>query len=294
MAGLAVALVTGCDGPVAIGLSDEQVYATHREVEVGFRGDDGAVLSGTLMLPLGRGPFPAAVWHFGSGPWTRVTYEGSQIPRWLGSGVAVLTYDKRGVGLSQGECCSVGAPGALERLGGDVLSGVRAIAAHPDVDAAAIGAFGFSQGGWVVPVAAARGGNVEVAWLVIGSGPTVTLGEELLYSALAGEPECRRSGLSDEEIDARLAAAGPSGFDPLPYLRTLTQPGLWIYGERDESIPVRQSVAILADLIAQGKPFETIVIPTANHRWVLDGDPCQATGPTQDMVPTILDWILSR
>lgn len=43
------------------------------------------------------GPGPAVVFHFGSNRWTRAPYDGTGIPLWVANGVAVLSYDKRGV-----------------------------------------------------------------------------------------------------------------------------------------------------------------------------------------------------
>ncbi len=277
--------------PAPLGLGDELTFDTHREVEVGWEGDDGAVLSGTLFLPKDRGIYAAIIWHFGSNKWTRSPFDNSAANRWLNQGIAVLTYDKRGVGRSQGECCPFADEGYFPLLGGDVLSGVRLISQHPEIDATKVGAFGFSQGGWVLPVAAAESDG-DIAFTIIGSGPTVTLGEELLYSALTGENECQLSGRSLEEIAQILEDDGPSLFDPLPYLQQMGNPGLWIYGENDLSVPIPQSTAILEELINEGrKPFSYIVIPDANHGWVVDGGICASGGDIVDMLPQIFAWI---
>ncbi len=95
---------------------------------------------------------------------------------------------------------------------------------HAEVHPAGAGLWGFSQGGWIVPLAAAILRDF-VAFTVIGSGPTVSLGEELLHRALTGDPDCVPSGLSAAEIERRLDSAGPSGFDPRASLETMTAPG---------------------------------------------------------------------
>ena len=56
---------------------------------------------------------------------------------------------------------------------------------------------------------------------------------------LTGEGRAPDPGLSDAEIARRLGEYdGAHGFDPVPSLRALDVPALWLLGERDRSIPV--------------------------------------------------------
>lgn len=287
----------GCDdpaGPVPLGWGEPRVFNTHREIDLGFRGDDGAVLAGTLLLPLGSGPHPAVVFHFGSNRWTRMTWAEGGPRWWVRNGIAVFTYDKRGVGRSEGECCPWRDPDYFPLLGGDVAAAARAVAARPDIRDDRVGAWGFSQGGWIVPVAAVRAEGA-LAFTIIGSGPAVTLEEELLFSELTGENDCRESGLSPEEIESRLDAAGPGGFDPAPWLEAMTVPGLWIYGGLDRSVPVDRSVRNLEAIRdSLGKDFTTVVIPDLNHSWIRDGGICQEEGEGGIDGGIILDWLGQR
>jgi pimeloyl-ACP methyl ester carboxylesterase len=270
------------------------VYANRREIEVGFASSDGVVLSGTLILPVGGDvPYPAVVMHFGSDRWTRATYEGSNLAFWIDNGIAILTYDKRGVGRSQGRCCPWQSPGYFPLLGRDVVAGVRIAKQHAEIDPVRVGAWGFSQDGWVVPAGAAQAPG-EIAWMIIGSGPAVSLGEELLYSSLSGENDCRDSVLADEAIDVQLDAAGPSGFDPRPVLASLTTPGFWIYGGLDRSLPVRRSVRVLDGVRALGRDVESVVIPDLNHVWIQNGGICQFTGPGGLDGLVIATWLWPR
>ncbi len=267
----------------------ERVYSTHREVDVTFRSVDGAVLAGTLMLPLAHGRYPAIVFHNGSDRWTRSPY--ANVAGLIELRMAVLTYDKRGVGESEGTCCPFSEPGYFPLLAQDVLAGVRRIAQHEDVRADLVGLFGFSQGGWVVPIAAADAPG-DVAFTIIGSGPAVSLGEELLFSRLTGEDTCQPSGRSPEEIEAALAAAGPSGFEPRPYLEGMQKPGLWIYGGLDLSVPVDRSVGRLNEIReALGRDFTVVVVPDLNHNWIPNGALCQTEGPDWDDGQVIVPWL---
>jgi pimeloyl-ACP methyl ester carboxylesterase len=294
---LTVLGVVGCESdptaPVPLGFGEEVRLPSRREIEVGFRSADGIVLSGTLILPLdGSGPWPAIVMHFGSDRWTRATY-GAGLRFWIDNGIAVLTYDKRGVGKSQGECCPWKSPGYFPLLAEDVAAAARTVKTHPEIDGSRVGAWGFSQGGWVVPLAASIAPEA-IAWMIIGSGPAVSLGEELLYSQLTGDDACQPSGLAADEIERQLDEAGPSGYDPRPVLGGLATPGYWIYGALDTSVPVARSVRVLDSLRTLGRPFDSIVIPRLNHVWIRDGGMCQSTGQGGVEGEVIASWLWPR
>lgn len=290
---LTIALSLKCKGPSEpdLGFDEERLFSDHKEVDVFYESSDGTILGGTLFLPIAPGPHPAIVFHFGSGHWTRVDYSGSGVPNWIGQGIAVLSYDKRGVGQSGGECCPLDFP----LLANDILSGLHMLQTHADIDSKNIGIWGFSQGGWIVPIAAASSPE-DVAFTIIGSGPTVTVGEESLYSQLTGDDlQCTPTGLSQEEIDRRLEAAGPSGFNPIPFLENMSNPGLWLYGANDTSVPVKQSIAILEDVRDSfQKNFTFIVFQNANHCLIEGGIMCQTEGPFVDALTPTFEWLSLR
>ena len=103
-----------------------------------------------------------------------------------------------------GEYTGIG-PANSERmfdlLAQDALAGVEALARRDDIDPARIGIFGVSQAGWIAPLAASR--SNQVAFVVLLSGPAVTVGEEIAYSKVAGEDPGSLQGLTDDEIAAK-------------------------------------------------------------------------------------------
>jgi len=273
-----------CDAP-PVTFGAKRVLSDRQEVEVHFT-CAGAALAGTLTLPKGAGPHPALVWVHGSGDGGRLTYHGAPLVRTLvRSGLAVLSYDKRGVGESQGVCCP-GDDDHFNLLAADVVGAVNALRSRPDIDRKQIGLLGASQAGWIVPVAVARSHH-RVAFTALVDAPTTTTGEERLYSRLAGED--KPGTLSPQkkvEIARRLK---PSGFDPAPFLKQMTVPGLWLYGGQDKSIPAEKSAAILDELRkTQAKDFTVRVFPNAGHG-LLDVPP---TDPKA--LPAIVAWILTR
>lgn len=244
---------------------------------------DGVTLAGTLALPRWReSPFPAAVVVQGSGTvsrWAYWSYARHLVP----AGMAVLIYDKRGVGASAGttpmspvwkieDIANCGQ--RFETLADDALAGVALLKSRKDIDGRKIGLAGISQAGWIMPLAASRSG--DVAFIVSVSGPAVSCGMEDWYSQLTGEyraypkfqaPAPYAEGeLSDDEIERKLHDyTGPPGFDPVPVVASLRIPSLWLLGGRDRSVPTARSVANLEQLIAAGAPVELRVYPDGDH-----------------------------
>ncbi len=133
----------------------------------------GVTLAGTLTLPQGRGPFPAAILITGSGAQDRdETIFGHRLFAVLADyltrhGIAVLRYDDRGIGRSTGRFA--GATSA--DFATDANAAFAFLAARPELDRRAIGYIGHSEGGMVGPIAASD--NPNVAYLVLLAGPGV-------------------------------------------------------------------------------------------------------------------------
>jgi dienelactone hydrolase len=245
---------------------------------------NGAVLAGTLTLPTGPGPHPAAVWVHASGEAPRLTYAGAPLVQALiQAGVAVLSYDKRGVGASQGRCCP-GDSGHFNLLAADADGALHALATRPDIDPDRLGFIGASQAGWVVPLAVARADR-PVRFTALADAPVVSHGQEQLYSRLTGEEGGDPSGLPEHTVLRRVRQAGPSGFQPLPFLQAMTGPGLWLFGGRDRSQPTALDLEVLAMLHATGHDFTTRVFPHADHG-LLDVPPTDSQA-----LLTLVGWV---
>lgn len=249
----ALLVVAGCGGsPTA---------PTSLESTEGFFESQGVRLSYALDLPEGRGPFPAVVLGHGSGRTTKDEARDLAL-RLVGRGFAVLRYDKRGVGLSGGSYSGVSLQNStrmLPELAGDLQAAARFAAARPEIDARRVGLMGASQAGWIIPHAAA--GAPEVAFVVLLSGPTVSIGQHFFFANL-----CADLSRPVEEAEAQLPSYdGPAGFDPRADLQAMTQPGLWLFGAEDRLVPARTSAAIVEGLAREGKPFRALVYPGASH-----------------------------
>jgi len=225
-------------------------------------------LTGMLVLPRWKpGPFPAVVVVHGSGNvrWQDLkSYARHLAP----AGMAVLLFDKRGVGGSSGEHRVISVEESEEQLNllaGDVVAAVEFLALHELVDADHIGLMGTSQAGWIMPLAAAK--CEQVAFLVAISAPAVTYGQEIYYSQLTGDEPGIDEPLDDAAIDARMQAfAGPHGYDPVPVLRDLSVPSLWLLGGRDRSVPTSLSARTLEALQKNdGCPIDLELYADGDH-----------------------------
>jgi pimeloyl-ACP methyl ester carboxylesterase len=165
--------------------------------EVSYETSGGIKLAGTLTLPRGPGPFPAAIMITGSGPQDRDEALMGHKPFLVIAdyltrrGIAVLRLDDRGVGGSTGNSTRE----TLDDMAGDVLSGVGFLKGRKEIDARHIGVIGHSEGGIVGPAAAVRSPDIAFVIMLAGTG---VVGTEVLK--LQGEAVIRASGGSDQKV----------------------------------------------------------------------------------------------
>ncbi|HXF81545.1 MAG TPA: alpha/beta fold hydrolase [bacterium] len=282
----------------------------------------GATLAGTLVRPRGAGPFPAVVVISGSGPVRGNGGRRFPIYRLIADhlaarGIAVLLYDKRGVGGSTGTWKRETFAGRAD----DVAALIGWLGRRGGIDRRRIGLIGHSQGAYVAPLVAHR---APVAFIVMLAGPAESVrAQALTYEAV----EASRRGLSAAAVRARVrrldlilraaSALGPLcralgasyicyvvDYDPRPALTTLRVPVLALFGALDTQVPPdRNADALGAWLRAAGNDDVTIItLPRANH-WFAEAQ----EGTTREFlsegfvprfVPGFLDaqsaWILAR
>ena len=232
-----------------------------RERTVTFN-SDSTKLVGTLYQPRTGGMHPGMVVLHGSGRFPRRMYR-YWAQEFARLGFNVLVYDKRGVGASGGkyEGENNTSDENIEVLARDAANAVDVVASLPDTSRH-IGLFGVSQGGWIAPRAAQL--NPKVKFLVLHSGPVVSVRQQNLYEKLTDEGH-RPSGLTIDEAERQIATVQPSGFDPRETLAHLDVRALWIFGDHDQLVPVRTSIGSLNALAAQGKPFASRSLPGSDH-----------------------------
>ena len=278
-----------------------------RRVEIEEREDvrfsNGDIrLAGTLISP--NKAATALILVHGSGPENRefmLPFARFLIRR----GIAVLGYDKRGVGESTGDWNTA----SFEDLAGDVVAAFDYLKTRHDIDSGQIGLLGVSQAGWIVPIAAVRA--KDIAFLISISGAAVPAAETTIDQAqnemTAGgmraaavaqvvglmrlQYQFARTGQGwDEYAAARQTLSTRMGpppdtfpetpdhpywrfirrlyfYEPGPTLRQLQVPTLALFGELDNNIlPDKNKAAWDTALKAGGNRDYTLqILPKANH-----------------------------
>jgi dienelactone hydrolase len=124
---------------------------------------------------------------------------------------------------------------------------------------------------------------------VLISGPPVAWGLENAYSMMTRDGE--GADLPQAEIERRIAATAPSGFDPQPYIRDMKMPTLWMFGGNDQSIPARLCAAAIDTLRAEGHAnLERIFYEKGAHAlWETERGTMIETPLVKRYVPGFLD-----
>ena len=275
-----------------------------RQKEISFTSKE-ALLSGTLILPEGKGPYPAVVQVHGSGNQTRTEdFYRSRAYLLAKNGIAVLIYDRRGKGSSSGKDVT------MDLLAEDAVAAVNYLLTYEWIDKNSIGIIGFSQGGYVAPLAASK--SKDISFLVVGSAPGITPDEQNNFNVLN---RLKRQNVSTDSINyvkslrkdvssfqyfgtgdiqnieerihniqhakwfrQTLLPTPPLEkfdsaitsfllFDPLPVWQKIKIPCLLMWGEMDELVPAGQSKTDISIslILAGNKNFEARIFPGAGH-----------------------------
>lgn len=135
---------------------------------------DNIKLAATLTLPKGKENNPAVILIAGSGPNDRDETIFAHKPFWVladylsRQGIAVLRYDKRGVGESEGEYFMA----TTEDFAEDAEAAFNYLKNRKEIDPANIGLIGHSEGGVIAPMVAVRNSDLKFAVLMAGLGVT--------------------------------------------------------------------------------------------------------------------------
>ncbi len=292
---------------------------------------DGVHLEGTLTLPPGDGPHPAALLITGSGAQDRDETLAGHKPfavladHLTRKGIAVLRVDDRGVGGSTGSVSeSTGA--ALTR---DAQAGIERLRSHPRIDGTRVGVIGHSEGGALGPRVAAA--DRKIAFVVMMAGPGVA-GHEVVR--LQAVEIAKTSGASEAEqemvrqrqnatIDAIMAAgsleaareaataapgADPNAsrmvtpwfvdflkYDPAPTLKKVKCPVLVLNGELDLQVIPDQNLPPIEAALKRNKNVKVLRLPGLNHLFqtAKTGSPAEYAAIEETIAPAVLEEISS-
>lgn len=239
-----------------------------------LKAPDGTDVHGQLFLPAeSTGRRPAVVFVHGGPPrqmllgWHYMYYYANTyaMNQYLASrGFVVLSVNYRlgiGYGFEFHSPRDGGARGAGEYQ--DVLAAGRYLAARPDVDAARVGIWGGSYGGYLTALALGRNSDVFAAGVDLHGvhGRLSSPPEELQAAALVHD------GVTPAQIDEAMRVAWESS--PVAWVGSWKSPVLLIHGDDDRNVRVEQTVDLVQRLKAAGVPFEEMVIPDDIHDFLL-------------------------
>lgn len=176
---------------------DYEALHPFTEEEVTFQNGE-SIFSGTLAIPTDGDKHPAMILISGSGmtdrdenifgfkPFKMIAQHFAQ------HGIAVLRYDDRGAGKTEGKS---EVESTFAELAQDVEQAIDFLKKRPEIDAERIGLMGHSAGGVIAPLVASE--NSEVAFIILMAGTGVK-GEELLIEQV--DAILKANGVSDEDI----------------------------------------------------------------------------------------------
>lgn len=121
------------------------------------------------------------------------------------------------------------------------------------------------------------------------------------FSAFEGEitGEILRRPLWQFRIGYAFMGVGTSwGYEPVPVLRSLDVPMLWVLGGADREAPSEPTRSILADLQSEGRAIDIAYYPETDHgivRFDQDESGARETlGYAASYFPLIADWLTTR
>ena len=258
--------------------------ALYSEKHVYVHSSDSLLQHGIFFMPKHQEAkkIPCVVIGHGSAPSTleNVGYYTNLAKR---MGFAVLAYDKRGTGQSEGLYESFGverSQACFDLLSDDMSAFVNWAKAQPEVDTNRIGLLGGSQAGWIMPLTASKS---PVRFIIIGEGTPLSAGEENYFSSLTDD---RLDGpLTIAEADKKLQNfKGEKGFDSRAILSKVDASIMWIFGTQDPVIPVDASIRALEKM--QNPMHEIVVLKNGNHDFV-----DVTTNEPYDLLEHIKPWL---
>ena len=254
--------------------------------EVSFTAADGQKVFGQLFLPAIPGKHPGIIFVHG-GPfrqmllnWHYMDYYSNAyaVNQYLASrGFVVLSVNYR-CGIGYGHDFNFparwGPTGAAEYQ--DVVAGARFLQRDPHVDAARIGIWGGSYGGYLTALALARNSDIFKAgvdfhgvhdWSLDVDNPVWGMTHQL-----------KRYQQFDTQAMMKLAWES----SPDSAIATWKSPVLLIQGDDDRNVEFQQMVDVVERLRIARVPFEQIVIPNEIHGFLRYASWLQADTATEN------------
>lgn len=237
--------------------------------QVLFRSADGLMIHADLFEPADRSIKHPAIVYLHGGParqmllgWHYFDYYANAYAcnQYLANlGFVVLSVNYRlgiGYGYALNQPEKAGPAGASEYQ--DIKSAGEWLQQQSYVDAAKIGIYGGSYGGYLTALALARDSKIFAAGVDIhGVHDWIS---DLTLNIYSGKYE------KAPDYDKAIQTAWLSS--PVSSISTWHSPVLIIHGDDDRNVPFNQSVDLINRLEKKGVPYETMMIIDDTHHWM--------------------------
>jgi dipeptidyl aminopeptidase/acylaminoacyl peptidase len=210
---------------------------------------DGVSLGGYLHIPDSPGPSPALIVLHG---WQPAGTNGAAVVdararRYAEDGYVALALSLRGWPPSGGaDDCALRQPG-------DVANALSWLRTLPGVLPDRIGLVGFSQGGQVALLTAARDSRLRG---VVAYYPVADVASWKITTTNTDIPGY---------IGAICEPGGVNARSPLSHASTITAPVLLVHGDADTRVPTAQSEAMHATMRSAGRTSDLLLVRGAQH-----------------------------
>jgi dipeptidyl-peptidase-4 len=223
-----------------------------------FETSDGVTLNASLLYPVDFDPtrkYPVLMYTYG-GPGSQVVLDtygsGGGLEQWLAQeGYLLAMVDGRGSGMRGRDFKKV----TYLKLGdyevNDQIEGAKWLAGLPFVDAARVGIWGWSYGGYMASLCILRGADVFRVAVAVAPVTHWTL-----YDSIYTERYMRRP------VD------NPDGYastSPLTLADSLKGKFLLVHGTADDNVHFQNAARLAAALQKGNKPFQTMFYPGKHH-----------------------------
>ncbi|MEZ0107982.1 dienelactone hydrolase [Catenulispora sp. EB89] len=286
---------------------------TEHEVVVG---EGPLAVPGTLTVPRGAGPFPAAILLSGGGPFDRDGTAGPLKPlkdlAWgLGSrGVASVRFDKVGA-VHAGVLAEMLEFTAADEYLPYVRDAFRQLDQHPGIDSDRVYVVGHSMGAKMAPRAAEAEPRIAGLVLMAADATPMQRSAVRVVRYLAGlgvAPQEMVAVLEEQAANverADLSSSTPTedlplgysgaywldmrGYDPVATAKKLTQPMLILQGGRDYQVTVEDDLALWRAGIGDRADVDIRVYPADNHMFAPGSG---ASTPAEYATPANVDSVV--
>ena len=269
---------------------EDTIYELHGEL---VKPQPSRESKGEIFLDPNNQLHPAIVFLVGSGPNSTHTGLYTDFVRenleqiFLQHGVALMYFDKRGVGLSEGRWHRTD----LYERADDARAAVKFLQQHPDIDPKRIGVVGHSQGGTVAQILGHLYGD-SLTFIASLAAPTYDTQLRITHEYYNGflcssEPEevardkSEKKAISDLNwvnvfplIKTWRHLSELSEFSPAPHLAQLRLPSYFAFAELDYYVSAEWGVSALKKAAGNSANTTIQVFPGLDHDFRQTADVC--------------------